>query len=66
MTSAKKTYSRYFLQFLEDFGLHGVEEYKGLSAEEKKITDRAYLKDIPYLVKKYSNKKSNINTSATE
>ena len=44
---------KYFKQFLSDFGLHGVAEYESLSPEEKKITDRAYLKDLPNLIKKY-------------
>ena len=48
-----KDYSRYFRLFLKDFGLKGVSEYEKLTPDEKKITDRAYLKDIPYLVKKY-------------
>lgn len=61
-----KSYSRYFRLFLKDFGLKWVAEYERLTPTEKQITDRAYLKDIPYLVKKYSNKKSNINNSATE
>lgn len=57
----KKIYSRYFKLFLRDFGLRGIAEYERLTPEEKKTTDRAYLKDIPNLIKKYWNK-----TSATE
>lgn len=49
----KKIYSRYFKLFLRDFGLRGVSEYERLTPEEKKTTDRAYLKDIPNLIKKY-------------
>jgi len=52
----KKNYSRYFMLFLKDFGLKGVAEYERLTPEEKQITDRAYLKDIPNLIKKYWNK----------
>ena len=60
-----KDYSRYFRLFLKDFGLKGVSEYEKLTPDEKKITDRAYLKDIPYLVKKYWSTKSTVN-DATE
>ena len=56
MKKEPKTYSKYFKQFLSDFGLHGIAEYESLSPEEKKITDRAYLKDLPNLIKKYWNK----------
>lgn len=49
-------YSRYFRLFLKDFGLHGVEEYEKLTPKQKQITDRAYLKDIPNIIKKYWNK----------
>lgn len=52
----KKTYSRYFMLFLKDFGLKWVAEYERLTPEEKQITDRAYLRDIPNLIKKYWNK----------
>ena len=54
----KRTYSRYFKYFLRDFGLKGVAEYERLTPDEKKTTDRAYLKDIPNLIKKYWNKNS--------
>ena len=56
MKKETRTYSKYFKQFLSDFGLHGIAEYESLSPEEKKITDRAYLKDLPNLIKKYWNK----------
>lgn len=52
----QKNYSRYFKLFLRDFGLHGVEEYEKLTPKQKQITDRAYLRDIPVLIKKYWNK----------
>ena len=55
---SKKTYSRYFKLFLRDFGLKWVDEYEKLTPEEKKTTDRAYLQDIPNLIKKYWNKNS--------
>ena len=48
-----KDYSPLFLRFLNDFGLKWTWEYERLTPDEKKITDRAYLKDIPNLVKKY-------------
>jgi hypothetical protein len=54
----KKNYSRYFKLFIKDFGLKWVAEYERLTPKEKQITDRAYLKDIPNLIKKYWNKKS--------
>lgn len=53
MKKTNKNYSRYFKLFLKDFGLKGVAEYERLTPEEKQITDRAYLKDIPNLIKKY-------------
>lgn len=56
MKKTNKNYSRYFKLFLKDFGLKGVAEYERLTPEEKQITDRAYLKDIPNLIKKYWNK----------
>lgn len=52
----QKNYSRYFKLFLRDFGLDGVREYEKLTPQEKQVTDRAYLKDLPYLIKKYWNK----------
>ena len=56
MKKETKTYSKYFKHFLSDFGLRGIDEYESLTPEEKKITDRAYLKDLPNLIKKYWNK----------
>ena len=53
-----QSYSKYFIRFLHDFWLKWVAEYERLTPEEKKITDRAYLKDLPNLIKKYWNKKS--------
>ena len=50
---AHESYSPLFLRFLHDFGLKGTREYEKLTPEEKKITDRAYLKDLPNLIKKY-------------
>lgn len=56
MKKADINRSRYFKLFLRDFGLKGIAEYERLTPEEKQITDRAYLRDIPYLIKKYWNK----------
>jgi len=54
MKNQKRTsYSPLFLRFLHDFGLKGTREYEKLTPEEKQITDRAYLKDLPNLIKKY-------------
>lgn len=57
MKKETRIYSKYFKVFLADFGLRGIDEYESLTPEEKKITDRAYLKDLPHLIKKYWNKK---------
>lgn len=48
-----KHYSDLFIRFLHDFGLKGTREYERLTPTEKKTTDRAYLKDLPNLIKKY-------------
>lgn len=52
MKKTTKRYSDTFIRFLHAFGLKWVAEYESLSAEEKKICDRAYLKDLPNLIKK--------------
>lgn len=57
----KQTYWKYFIRFLADFWLKWVKEYESLTPEEKKITDRAYLKDLPNLIKKYWNKTTATN-----
>lgn len=57
MKKTNESYSPLFLRFLHDFGLKGTREYEKLTPNEKKITDRAYLKDLPNLIKKYWNKK---------
>lgn len=53
MKKTNESYSPLFLRFLHDFGLKGTREYEKLTPVEKKITDRAYLKDLPNLIKKY-------------
>lgn len=44
--------------FLKDFWLKWVLEYESLSPQEKKVTDQAYLKDLPNLIKKRQKKSS--------
>lgn len=55
MKNWKKHYSDTFVRFLYAFGVKWVAEYESLTPEEKKICDRAYLKDLPNLIKKKSN-----------
>lgn len=52
MKKTKRHYSATFIKFLKDFGLKWTNEYESLTPEEKKICDRAYLKDLPNLIKK--------------
>lgn len=58
MKQFNKSRNKYFLQFLQDFWLHGITEYERLTPKEKQITDRAFLKDLPNLIKKSQLKKS--------
>ncbi len=64
----KHSYSKYFVRFLHDFGVKGTWEYEQFTPEERRICDRAYLKDLPNLIKKYWTKKEKIaqETLATE
>jgi len=57
-TTKERHYSDLFLVFLKDFWLKWVSEYESLSPQEKKVTDQAYLKDLPNLIKKHQKKSS--------
>lgn len=50
-----KKYSDVFIRFLHAFWIKSIAEYESLTPTEKKITDRAYLKDLPNLLRKKSN-----------
>ena len=41
-----------FRQFLEDFGVKGIEEFKTFTDEEQQTCVREYLKDLPNLIHK--------------